>query len=399
MLRYTWKRLLRAPLAAIGCMLFAAALTAVLCGLHASAQNELQNYELVYDTIPVKLTVTDLMGANTSDLEAPEWVADTLAEPYYNLYKYARDVDVRSSFPFSHCEEIAGDGELIGLTMIKDVAALDPMLGGQVNWYDGYDESILRSEEMVCLIPSSEQVDSDTITLIFYRKDQDRPNSTEVSEYRMKVTIAGTYVGGRNLDGGTTLYCSLEVLKCVYPANGESFKIDSVSATLSDNHLLDDLRAELSEWFVEPNTTGKKTPWGKMRYEYYPYALDIDDSLLHQTTQILQNSMLFNQIAGVMVLVLSTGAGFLIGFLIVRSRKREIALLRTMGTRNVSIYLSFTLEQMVCIALGIALGGAYFLWEPLTRPALLAATYFAGLTAALLIFLRKNLLTTIKEDE
>lgn len=399
MLRYTWKRVLRAPLAAIGCMLFAAVLTAVLCGLHASAQNELRNYEQVYDTIPVKLTVTNLMGANKDDLDAPSWVADTLTEPYYNLSKYARDVDVKSSFRFESCVEIAGDGELIGLTMTKDVAELDPMLGGQVNWYDGYDESILRSEELVCLIPNSVQTDSETITLIFYRKDQDRPNSTEVSEYRMKVKIAGTYVGGDNLNDGTTLYCSLEVLKCVYPANGESFKIDSVSATLSDNALLDDLRAELSEWFVEPNTTGKKTPWGKMKYEYYPYAMDIDDSLLQQTTQILQNSILFNRIAGVMVLVLSTAAGFLIGFLIVRSRKREIALLRTMGTRNGSIYLSFTLEQMVCVLLGIVLGGAYFRWEPQTRPVLLAATYFAGLTAALLIFLRKNLLITIKEDE
>lgn len=99
------------------------------------------------------------------------------------------------------------------------------------------------------------------------------------------------------------------------------------------------------------------------------------------------------------VLCLSAAAGFLIGFLMVRNRKKEIVLMRTMGTPNQSICFGFTLEQMLCVVLGIVLGGSYNGWHPADRLGILAVIYFVGLTAALQIFLHKNLLTTIKEDE
>lgn len=73
--------------------------------------------------------------------------------------------------------------------------------------------------------------------------------------------------------------------------------------------------------------------------------------------------------------------------------------MRTMGTSQVSIYLELALEQLVCIAAGILVGGGYSLWQPVGRLAIFGGIYYLGLTAALIIFLRKNLLTTIKEDE
>ena len=48
---------------------------------------------------------------------------------------------------------------------------------------------------------------------------------------------------------------------------------------------------------------------------------------------------------------------------------------------------------------GMVLAGAPFLWRPLDDLGLFAGIYFVGLAFALLIFLSKNLLTTIKEDE
>ncbi len=400
MLRYTWKRLLRAPLAAIGCMLFAAALTAVLCGLHASAQRELQNYALVYDTIPVKLTVTNLMGTNIEDLHAPSWVVDVLTEPYYNLTQYVQEVCVKSSYHADKIKETDGEADLIGLSTAKGISALDPMLGAHVVWNEGYDESILRSDENVCLIPSGLPVEGETVTVVFLREsDTDSPGGFAQLEYHIKMKIVGTYAGGIDPDGMPTIYCSLETVRCAYAANAEKSVIDSVSAVLSNNHKLEEFRAALSEWFVEPNPTGKKTPWDKMNYEYYPYALDVDDTVLQQTTKVLENSMLVNRIAGVLILVLSTAAGFLIGFLTVRSRKREVALMRTMGMPGGGIYRCFAIEQLLCVLTGVLLGGGYFLWQPLDRPLILITTYLAGLTAALLIFLRRNLLTTIKEDE
>jgi hypothetical protein len=54
---------------------------------------------------------------------------------------------------------------------------------------------------------------------------------------------------------------------------------------------------------------------------------------------------------------------------------------------------------MTCIFLGIIAGGAFNLWRPIGTLAAFALIYFIGLSLALVVFLRKNLLTTIKEDE
>ena len=73
--------------------------------------------------------------------------------------------------------------------------------------------------------------------------------------------------------------------------------------------------------------------------------------------------------------------------------------MRTMGASAAAIFAEFALEQVLCLAAGVLLGGSYFLWQPLDRLALFGGIYTAGLAIALVIFLRKNLLTTIKEDE
>lgn len=103
--------------------------------------------------------------------------------------------------------------------------------------------------------------------------------------------------------------------------------------------------------------------------------------------------------ASAVVLALSAGAGFLTGFLVIRSRKREIVLMRTMGASQVSIYGELALEQLACIVVGILVVGSYTLWQPVGNLALFGCVYYIGLTVALPIFLRKNLLTTVKADE
>ena len=83
----------------------------------------------------------------------------------------------------------------------------------------------------------------------------------------------------------------------------------------------------------------------------------------------------------------------------VRRRKRDIMLMRMVGESNARVYVGFALEQMICIVLGIALGGAYYSWHPVDKLALFAIVYFVALTLALVIFMSKKLIRNIKEDE
>ena len=53
----------------------------------------------------------------------------------------------------------------------------------------------------------------------------------------------------------------------------------------------------------------------------------------------------------------------------------------------------------VLLILGIALGGAYYKWNPINNLAIFAVTYFIALTLALAIFMSKKLIKNVKEDE
>lgn len=114
---------------------------------------------------------------------------------------------------------------------------------------------------------------------------------------------------------------------------------------------------------------------------------------------MLESSLTVNRICAVAVLVLSAAAGFFVGLMIIRSRKREMALLRSMGTPNFSIFLGFALESISCIVLGVLLGGTLWKWQPVVQLLLFVLIYAVSMIVSLLIFMNSNLLTIIKEED
>lgn len=405
MLTHVLARIKRAPLPILAVLLFAGILSAVLCGLHASNERELQSYDEVYHTIPVTLTVTNLQGTSRDNLHAPRWVADVFTEKYKqnSLFEYARDVRLKSTIAASKVDGQAAQLMVTGLTNAAIVPALTSEGGGIVKWREGYDERCLEGNDAVCIIPdgflaaNSLPADAQSITCTFIRREQPMDIEAEpiIYTYEQTFTIAGTYISRDT----NRIYCPYPMVVAACKGLFQEVTLDSVSAALSSNDLLDELRTAMTAWFAVPTATGEGVEWkSTMGYTSYPYALDINDSILERTTATLENSLLVNSICTVLIFVIAACAGFFLGFLIVRQRGREIALMRTMGTPNLAIYAGFAFEQMLSVILGALAGGAYFLWQPVDRLLLFVGIYFIGLTAALLIFLRKNLMITIKEE-
>lgn len=401
MIPHMWKRLRRAPLPALGVFLFGAILAAALCWLNASYEQELRHYDEVYRTIPVEVTVTNLTGNKRDDLDAPSWVYEVFTgRGWYpnDLGGYLTNLKLKGS------RTSTSGLVLTGITSPELDKSLLEENGGRITWLDGYDESILaQNDQFVCLISDKleqtllAQVDGGqplTLTLDFEAQDTWQG---QIYRYSCDLTVIGVYSNGSS---GSAVYAPWNIVEKVYGALRAELSVDMLSGTLIDNTRLEELREDAANWFVEPTPTGVKVEWDYfLNVDYYPYALDIDDSLLVKAAATLENSIFINRICTLLVFVLSAGAGFFVGFLMVRQRKREIALMRTLGARNGSVYLSFTLEQMLCVVLGAFLGGAWFDWEPIGRLLIFVGIYFVGLTAALLVFLRQNLLTALKEDE
>ena len=402
MLKRIIKNNLRRPLYALAVVLFATVLTVVLCYLHKAGEEEMASYRQTYASVPVTFRVTDLDGSKPDEVAG--WIADLFTEQgmHPNLASFVGQIYTRLSYTGSYTTIVEGFGgfyeqrndiTVAGIGSFYVAEELTEDWGGEVHWFEGYDESVLGTQELICLVPESmkdEQQFELTFTHTYAVGLQVSTNTSHKT-----LTVAGYYVD----KGNTRLYCPYPVMYQICAELGAPKKLEEICAVLNDNDNLPQLREAAAKWFAEPNPAGEKTPWDHIAYEYYLYALDIDDYMLRNLESNMKNSMQLNQLASAVVFVLSAGAGFLTGFLVIRARKREIAIMRTMGASHLAIFLELALEQITCVAVGIALGGVYFLWQPMEKLALFGGIYFVGLSVAMVIFLCKNLLTTIKEDE
>ena len=394
---------MRRPLYSVAVLLFAAVLAVVLCYLYQSGVEEQESFEASYASVPVTFRVTDMTGSKPGSVEG--WVADLFTDRGLqpNLEPYVGELHTRVSLDGERIYTVMDSNgcpvekkkmiTLTGITSTYVAEELTENWGGEIHWYDGFDESILLTDENVCLVPES--LKDERELLLFFRLTKHSYNEEQKYESADTYKVVGYYID----EGNTRIYCPYTTIRYVFAKLNLGKMLEEICAILNDNNALEQLYEAVPMWFAEPNPAGEKTPWGRFDYEYYPYALDIDDTMLTNLEYSMKNSMRLNQLASIAIFVMSAGAGFLTGFLVIRSRKREIALMRTMGASHPSIFAELALEQFACIVLGIILGGSYTLWQPMGRLCLFGAIYVSGLTAALLVFLRKNLLTTIKEDE
>ena len=404
MLKRIFRHIFRQPLSALAVVLFAGVLSTVLCYLHLSGIQEQISYAETYASVPVTFRVTDLDGSKPKFIEG--WIVDLFSdrgiEP--NFAPYVDELYVRTSRK-GNCyytlvdengipRDIANYMNVAGICSLRVAEELSEKWGGQVHWYDGYDESILATEEAVCLVPESMK-DAPEVKLAFEYVKHYANGKTDRLSKEMTLKVAGYYVD----KGNSRIYCPYELIRQVYTAFNLSKEIEELCAVLNDNANLAALKETAALWFAKPNPAGNKTEWGRFGYDHYLYAMDIDDTMLTNLEYSMKNSMRLNQLASAVIFVLSAGAGFLTGFLVIRSRKREISLMRMMGGGQVSIFTELALEQLCCIALGILVGGSYSMWQPVDRLALFGVIYFVGLSVALIVFLRKNLLSGSKEDE
>jgi hypothetical protein len=346
-----------------------------------------------------------------------------------SLAEYLKDVQSMMYTPIStingtNYTSASGTTMLYGITSLSCDKQLLPENGCEITWYEGYDESIFAGEELLCIVPEgmAERYDnggeadlyfSGRSNIPFIHRDEngefllvDGELVVEFPkvEYNCSLKIVGTYTAG----DGKSIYCPYPIIDQVFDALSKNKIIRVLSATLADNSRLDEFREKASYCFLEPSPNAKKTAWG-VSVDYgtlpyiteknYSYALDIDDNHLFDLAAILEDSIKFNRTVTVFVVILSVISGFLVGFLMVRRRKRDILLMRMVGESNARIYAGFALEQMICIILGIAIGGAYYNWNPMDKLAIFAIAYFVALTLALVIFMSKKLIKNVKEDE
>lgn len=394
------KQLRKVPLYTWAATVLALIVSVVLCALSASNDAEYANFEKTRQEMPVTVTVCDPKGEKTTDLNLKGWVADVFSGEFnWGVSPYLTNVNIKMHQKIDQVNGRSTSLRLQGLMSVNSAPELSAVTGSSVTWFDGFDESILLTHEPVCLVPEGYEEDADPATpeqeveLYFYRKHVETdsmgvPIETKEYSYTCMLTVVGTYVSTVKAED---IYAPYYVARTASTKLGASPTLHSASATLKDNNTLEEFWEVAREFFLEPGPDAD--PDG-----YIVYGLKVESGSLKKAEAMLNNSLTVNRISTYLVFILSAGAGFFLGFMMIRSRKRDIILMRTLGKPNARIYLDFAAEQMLRIVLGVAIGGAVYLWHPVERLGLFILVYFVGLSAALIAFLNSKLITDMKEE-
>lgn len=387
MFSYLWNRTKRNFFPAIVVIGFASILTVVLCSFHASLSQAQAAHDEILKNTKVTCRITDLSGEHSTGLEIPNLEINQFTGEYAEFSSKLKEFVDQVELTGSMMVLIQGEEHIVtGITSLRADSILWPENGCTIFWNPGYDETCWETGENLLLLSQKqyEALDENSLTITF--------TDWNGNEYSNQFQVAGVYYGLKSED----MYCPWNAFSGMAKAAGV-YCAKSLQAVVRDNSRLPELKAAAALLFAEPDPRngGREIDFSGQ----FSRALDINDDLLQESAHNLSNRMRVNRLVSALVYALSIAAGSLIGFLTIRNQKHEIILMRTLGTRVCEIFLGFGIEQLIYVGMGLLLGGFWFRFRPAGQLIIFAVLYLVGLIAALSLYLRSNLIKSIKEDE
>ena len=330
-MKYVWKTLIRNKRITLAAVAAVAALTFFLSVFTSSIQSSKEQLKRIYEVTTVTARVA---GYNTG-------VNASIEE---DLYRAILD----SGFIKAHWALIQNKTEQQDLLRALNKTALVPDLEGwepYIIWQEGYDITALEGDARVCLAPRSLELElGETITL---------PLGGEYRKLQMELTVVGLYGKEyRSADELDVYYCPLNAMEAFLRENEQEITYNILEMELKKLDRLGDFKTQMTELGLEKGSA----------------RLTVNDALLQQVTaKFRQHIRLLNTLLPVLLIIVA-GIGFGLSFLLLRGRKREAAVLRSLGTRRMQVFGMFLSETALQALLGTLLGGG-LAWAALGKTA------------------------------
>ena len=195
-----------------------------------------------------------------------------------------------------------------------------------------WNAETLSGTEWVCCISEN----------LSWRVDENGMLTVERQFYDpISLRVAGVVLGADDI-----IVCPFDAQ--LVAGSSEVFLMDRCSFTLADTRRLDEAKAALAEWFVEPSLQNGDSP--------IMAALLIQDAEYIAAADELQAHIALLSRLRILLLILSGVLGLLIGFLMNRKRLKEFAVMRCLGLKKIAVMCSVALEQLLPMLPGIGLG-------------------------------------------
>ena len=279
--------------------------------------------ELIRDT-KINCIVTDSKGTNSENLGMLSFYVDMLTGRRHERGCYLDEVvtDVRAlaSLKLDRPEEH-------DLRRILSIDS-DPLLssGVRVQFFDGFDETILRSEEDVCLVPEHmEPARQGTLTVT-------------LGTNRKTLKIVGTVAGGSTDSIWVPFYFKwVDDLSSAFP-------VQSCSFIIRDNARLKQAKDDIFTWFSRPSVSNGA--------DAEPFGVLVQDQTYLQSINKLESSLERLRLLLPLLAFLGAIISFLATHAMARGRQKEFAVMRCIGLRQGKIFSIVLLEQLILTLMG-----------------------------------------------
>ena len=328
---YLFKRLRRHVSEAFLSALIVAVIVLLLLGLHHYYSAQQAKLDAAYENYDIRCTVTNISGSRQTDLNITAGYLG-LFEEGGELSLYTEDVFLLRQLNDAVLRRSANadptTGKTVRLYMTNDPQRSAYLEGAVIRYEEDYDSKSFRGEESICIVSERLSMQIGTDSTVFLH--------TPMGETEARVV--GTY-----LDEEDTVFVAWQPMAVQLKANGISAAASSMSFSVSDNRQLGEVKTILRDYFIPASRTNKSSNM---------HGLIIDDGLFIDTVVVLERSLALMRVVRLVVYVLSVGISFLVAFLGIRSRRLELAVMRSMGTRSIALYIEVLCEHILFFMLG-----------------------------------------------
>lgn len=232
------------------------------------------------------------------------------------------------------------------LMAVNDIEAVSTELTGpRFTYIPGYNGDLFAGEEPVCLVSSSLNLPPGT-EVVFTVFEQVPANYNRIRHGVITLKVVGNYASHYD----TTIYCPWAVMKEVYSQLGLHPTWDSASYILQNTANLYQLRNLLKNAGIN----SPDLPAASIK-PHLPGFI-IEDSILKKASSSIQKYVDFMQSLYPAIYLLCAGIGFVVSYLVIRLRKPELAVMRSLGTSRSRAFNTLFLEQTLLAWTGVALG-------------------------------------------
>ena len=377
MIRYAFMHLRRSVKNTCVTLLLYLTVLAVIMSVQQAASSRQTMLTIMADSLEITGHLADNSGHATEGLSISSGVASQFLDENGIFAPYVKDVSVHAAYEAT----AAGNRvSLIGITCEQADSTL--RFGEGITYNESFDESIFRTGQHVCVI------DRELEWMIYVDEEDLLPyvdviytyqSGAAEGELKLKLRVIGT------ADAAYSIFCPYPMLMRAFEEVYAAFSADSLSFIVRNNREIDKLRNAALIRFADP---GKNNNYGK------DHALVLQDARYLELISQAQKNLAIMQLMQPILYLCALGAGVMLVVMQMRGRKKEMAVIRSLGAGRLRVMAQSILEYaLICLPVTLF---ALLVWRELS-PMTVFGVWLAFMAGALCTIVRFSMIPLVKQ--